>query len=93
MYFKRFYPKKFKFGVGLAYNTSLDNLNISPYVQSTKNRVSGIISLGVDLDSRFISLYPYFQYMFAITQYKEEGVSELNLSKFSLGLRLSFKLF
>ena len=93
MYFKRFYPKKFKFGVGIAYNTSIENLDISPFIQSTKNRLSGVIALGVDFDSQIFSVYPYFQYMFAITKYKEEGVSELNLSKLSLGLRFTFKLF
>lgn len=93
MYFKRFYPKKFKFGVGLAYNGKINHSDSTTYIQGTKNRLSGIVSLGADFGSSNFTIYPYIQYMFPITKYKEEGISKLNLSEFALGLRLSFKLF
>lgn len=92
-YYKRFYPKQIMFGAGIVYDADIENLSDSTTVKNTKKRIGGVVTLGTEFSSSGVAIYPFIEYIFPITKYKELGINEIHLGEFAIGIRFSMKLF
>lgn len=89
-YYKKFYPRDFSVGIGFSYDIDKNNTS-KEYIRQTRKRLNGVVTAGLDYRSKYFVFYPYLEYSFPITNYKEEGVSSISMSEITLGLRVSLK--